>query len=316
MSLRLFPVSKENHLRMSTTLSGFSGLLHEKGNHEFSIISVLWIHSIVLPSARAVDQLCWWGGLMKCGPCLFLPESQRTLLNRETWLTGGKGGHLISSLKDLAKLPHYPRLSARCFWEREEGHCGPTEIHLLTVSSKVLVYPGLGVGVDHVASGEPLCWRWFQAFSELFPSVHSKLPRSRRPNRAKSEDHWDVARHGREAKQCFWWSLPYDLLLLIPACQWHMVYKLFLLSPQAKTTGMEPGRRWRPLQLGQWREPTESTHMDVIKNKHEGKITVMSKVVTDFLYLPGFLLLYPQQTSNCLSVFLRGPLLLPTLLHS
>lgn len=38
--------------------------------------------------------------------------------------------------------------------------------------------------------------------------------------------------------------------------------------------------------------------MDVIKNKHEGKISVMSKVVTDFLYLPGFLLLYPQQTSN------------------
>lgn len=152
-------------------------------------------------------------------------------------------------------------------------------------------------------------------------SVHSKLPYSwevKLFRRAKQSEKQGPLGRGKtlEAKQCFWWSLPYDLFLLIPECQWHVVYKLFLLSPQAKTTGMGPGHRWRPLQLGRWRERTESTHMDVIKNKHEGKISVMSKVVTDFLYLPGFLLLYPQQTSNCLSVFLRGPLLLPTLLHS
>lgn len=62
-----------------------------------------------------------------------------------------------------------------------------------------------------------------------------------------------------------------DLPLLIPKCPWHMVYKLSLLFPQAKMTGMGPGHHWRPLQLGQWREHTESTHMDVIKNKQEGK---------------------------------------------
>lgn len=65
---------------------------------------------------------------------------------------------------------------------------------------------------------------------------------------------------------------------------WPVVYKVFLLFPQDKMTGMGPGHHWRPPQLGQWRDPTESTHMDVIKNKQEGKISVMSKVVTDFLY--------------------------------
>lgn len=37
ISLRLFPVTKESHLRISAMLSGFSGLLHEKGNREFSV---------------------------------------------------------------------------------------------------------------------------------------------------------------------------------------------------------------------------------------------------------------------------------------
>lgn len=35
-SLGLFPVTKENHLRMSTMVSGFSGLLPKKENSEFS----------------------------------------------------------------------------------------------------------------------------------------------------------------------------------------------------------------------------------------------------------------------------------------
>lgn len=182
-----------------------------------------------------------------------------------------------------------------------------------------------GWSCDDVACGKPLCWRLLlQAFSELLPSVHTLktalqlgncLSCPEGPSRAKTQGPPRVGKT-LEAKQCFGWYLLCDLPLLIPKCHWCIVYKLFLLSSQAKTTGMGPGHHWRPLQPGRWREHTESTHMDVIKNKHEGKISVMSKVVTDFLYLPGFLLLYPQQTSNCLSVFLRGPLLLPTLLHS
>lgn len=178
----------------------------------------------------------------------------------------------------------------------------------------------------HVAYGQLLSWTSPQVLSELFPSgIHSELPlylgsclsclggRAKQSKKVRTTK--EVARHWKQS------SMFGDLYQVTYTCPFQNAIGTWFIncscfSPQAKMTGMGPGRHWRPLQLGRWREHTESTHMDVIKNKHEGKISVMSKVVTDFLYLPGFLLLYPQQTSNCLSVFLRGPLLFPTLLHS
>lgn len=97
---------------------------------------------------------------MKCGPCLLLPESQRTHLQGKPDLPLERELPPTSILKDFPKLPCYLRLSARFLREQEKGCCRPTELIFFTVSSKVLGLSGFGSwSRDHVSCGEPLCCR-------------------------------------------------------------------------------------------------------------------------------------------------------------
>lgn len=85
------------------------------------------------------------------------------------------------------------------------------------------------------------------------------------------------------------------------------IWNCCFLFLQVKMIGMELGPPSRPPQLGQWRGHTESTHTDAIKAVMRGKYHFWANSCFWFLYLPGFLLLYPHQTSNCLPDFSLAP---------
>lgn len=102
---------------------------------------------LVLPSTRAVDQLCWWGTSWNVALACFSRRAK---------------GHFSTGKPDLAVVWkrticfQSERLSRSCHltwavWQialgTGKGHCGPTETDFLTVSARCQVYHSLTAGV-------------------------------------------------------------------------------------------------------------------------------------------------------------------------
>lgn len=102
---------------------------------------------LVLPSTRAVDQLCWWGASWNVALACF---SQRA---KGHFSTGNpdlavvwKENCLLPVWKTFQKLSSYLSCLANCFGNRK-GRCRPTEVDFLTVSARCQVYHSLTAGV-------------------------------------------------------------------------------------------------------------------------------------------------------------------------
>lgn len=167
---------------------------------------------ILLPSARAVDQLFREvGGLLKSGPCLLLPEGQRTL-------STGKPDLLLerelpaSSLKDFPKVLHYLRLSlpiSSRSWKK--GVADLLRFISSLSQARCWVYPGLGAGVEIMLPVENIFAKddSVSFLSCFLLSVHSKLPYNweiKLFRRAKQSEKQGPLGRGKtlEAKWCFW----------------------------------------------------------------------------------------------------------------
>lgn len=137
----------------------------------------------------------------------------------------------------------------------------------------VVFFQVLGLRANHVAYGE--CCFSRELYSNVRLAVWLLIT-----HRVGGYPYWSRRPSKEDSKARLGCDVVLGETVLSVAC----TVSCFAFFPQDKMTGMGPGHHWRLLQLGQWREHTESIHMDVIKNKQEGKISVMSKVVTDFLY--------------------------------